>query len=218
MFIPSEEDVRKAQKLFVPTKTHVIRYCKGVYQPSDVPSHNKPEIAFLGRSNVGKSSLIRELLIAAPKVHVRTSKTPGHTKLVNFFEVGDAFMLVDMPGYGHRQPVNFELTAEGYLKRNKKLLMTFLLVDSKVGIQPADHIAIDMFFQFGLPFTFVLTKADKAGKRALYSTLVSLKEVMTTTASSACFPQPFLVSSVKSTGIPLLKTFIAYIAGSLEAR
>ncbi|PIK45373.1 GTP-binding protein 8 [Apostichopus japonicus] len=150
-------------------------------------------IAFLGRSNVGKSSLIKELLNAAPKVQVRTSKTPGHTKLVNFFEVGNAFMLVDMPGYGYRQPENFERSAEGYLNNSKRLSMTFLLVDSSVGLQPADYIAIDMLNEFGLPFTFILTKYDKAGKRALYSTLLDLRETMDKKAPT-CFPQPFLVS------------------------
>ncbi|XP_071847043.1 GTP-binding protein 8-like isoform X2 [Apostichopus japonicus] len=157
VFTPSEKDVDKAQQLFVPDKNHIIKYCKGVYDPSQVPSHRKTEIAFLGRSNVGKSSLIKELLNAAPKVQVRTSKTPGHTKLVNFFEVGNAFMLVDMPGYGYRQPENFERSAEGYLNNSKRLSMTFLLVDSSVGLQPADYIAIDMLNEFGLPFTVSLS-------------------------------------------------------------
>lgn len=217
IFTPLQEDVEKAMPLFVPSARHEIKYLQGVYHPHEAPIHKSPEIAFIGRSNVGKSSLIKELLRGVKDLRVRTSKTPGHTKLVILFQVGKAFMLVDMPGYGFRQPENFEHSAEGYLQNRKNLRMVFLLVDAYVGLNPADNIALDMLDEFGVPFTFVLTKADKAGKRALYRTLVDLKETMGN-RSMACLPQPFLVSSVRSTGIPFLKAFIAHITGNLEPR
>uniref|UniRef100_A0A8C2D2U6 G domain-containing protein n=1 Tax=Cyprinus carpio TaxID=7962 RepID=A0A8C2D2U6_CYPCA len=109
-------------------------------------------VCFMGRSNVGKSSLSCALFSLVPEVDVRVSKTPGHTKKLNFFTVGKAFTLVDMPGYGHN-----------YLLDRQNLVRTISLVDGGAGLQKADLVAVDMFEVFNLPYvvTFLVT-ADQS--------------------------------------------------------
>uniref|UniRef100_A0A5F8GEY1 GTP binding protein 8 n=1 Tax=Monodelphis domestica TaxID=13616 RepID=A0A5F8GEY1_MONDO len=114
-------------------------------------------ICFIGRSNVGKSSLIKALFSLVPEVEVRVSKKPGHTKKMNFFKVGKYFTLVDMPGYGFKAPKDFVEMVEAYLKERTNLTRTFLLVDSVVGIQKADRIAIEMCEEYALPYVNIQT-------------------------------------------------------------
>nr|KAF6477622.1 putative GTP binding protein 8 (putative) [Molossus molossus] len=172
-------------------------------------------VCFIGRSNVGKSSLIKALFSLAPEVEVRVSKNPGHTKKMNFFKVGKFFTLVDMPGYGYRAPEDFVDMVETYLKERKNLMRTFLLVDSVVGIQKADDIAIEMCEEFALPYVMVLTKIDKSSKGHLLKQVLQIQKFVDT-KTQGCFPQLFPVSAVTYSGIHLLRCFIAYITGNLK--
>uniref|UniRef100_A0A9J8ARW8 EngB-type G domain-containing protein n=2 Tax=Cyprinus carpio TaxID=7962 RepID=A0A9J8ARW8_CYPCA len=104
-------------------------------------------VCFMGRSNVGKSSLS----------YVRVSKTPGHTKKLNFFTVRKAFTLVDMPGYGHNAPRDFVEMVESYLLDRQNLVRTISLVDGGAGLQKADLVAVDMFEVFNLPYVVSLS-------------------------------------------------------------
>ncbi|KAI4806001.1 hypothetical protein KUCAC02_010593 [Chaenocephalus aceratus] len=124
-----------------------------------------PEVCFIGRSNVGKSSLIRALFSLTPEVEVRVSKTPGHTKKMNFFQVGRAFTIVDMPGYGHRSPKDFVDMVEPYLFTRENLVRTFLLVDGSVGLQPPDLIAMEMCEEIRRPY--VSFSAPSETRRAI---------------------------------------------------
>nr|KAF6382129.1 putative GTP binding protein 8 (putative) [Pipistrellus kuhlii] len=172
-------------------------------------------VCFIGRSNVGKSSLIKALFSLAPEVEVRVSKTPGHTKKMNFFKVGKYFTLVDMPGYGYRAPEDFVDMVETYLKERKNLLRTFLLVDSVAGIQKADNIAIEMCEEFALPYVMVLTKIDKSSTGHLLKQVLEIQKFVAT-KTQGCFPQLFPVSAVTYSGIHLLRCFIATITGNLK--
>ncbi|XP_018598589.2 GTP-binding protein 8 isoform X2 [Scleropages formosus] len=194
LFRPSAEDIARAEKLFTPSPKHKIDYFSSAVRMDHVPLISQPEVCFLGRSNVGKSSLIRALFSLAPSVEVRVSKTPGHTKKMNFFTVGRAFTLVDMPGYGYRAPTDFVDMVESYLETRKNLVRTFLLVDGSVGIQEADRVAMEMSDEFGLPFVIVLTKIDKGRKGVLLTNLLQVQEVIKR-HTACCYPQPFLVSS-----------------------
>ncbi|KAG7215730.1 hypothetical protein INR49_021951, partial [Caranx melampygus] len=107
LFHPSVEDMVKAEKLFCSSQSHKIDYYTSAERIGHAPALKQPEVCFIGRSNVGKSSLIKALFSLTPEVEVRVSKTPGHTKKMNFFRVGKAFTIVDMPGYGHRAPKDF---------------------------------------------------------------------------------------------------------------
>lgn len=134
---------------------------------------------------------------------------------MNFFKVGKYFTLVDMPGYGYRAPEDFVDMVETYLKERKNLMRTFLLVDSVVGIQKADNIAIEMCEEFALPYVMVLTKIDKSSKGHLLKQVLQIQKFIDTN-TQGCFPQLFPVSAVTYSGIHLLRCFIANITGNLK--
>ncbi|XP_029314211.1 GTP-binding protein 8 [Cottoperca gobio] len=214
-FHPSLEDIVKAEKLFYSSPSHKIDYYTSAERMDHVPSLNPPEVCFIGRSNVGKSSLIKALFSLTPELEVRVSKTPGHTKKMNFFRVGRAFTVVDMPGYGHRAPKDFVDMVEPYLYTRKNLVRMFLLVDGSVGLQDADLIALEMCEEIRRPYVIVVTKIDKCGYGTLLTNLMNLQDVVKTHTTS-CFPQPFLVSSLHFWGIYLLRCFITHVTGSIS--
>ncbi|XP_075938015.1 GTP-binding protein 8 isoform X1 [Anarhichas minor] len=215
LFHPSLEDMVKAEKLFYSSPSHKIDYHISAERMDHVPALKPPEVCFIGRSNVGKSSLIKALFSLTPELEVRVSKTPGHTKKMNFFRVGKAFTIVDMPGYGHRAPTDFVDMVEPYLHTRKNLVRTFLLVDGSVGLQKADMIALEMCEEMRRPYVLVVTKIDKCGYGTLLTNLMDLQEVVKTQTTS-CFPQPLLVSSLQFWGIYLLRCFIAHVTGSIK--
>ncbi|XP_041807142.1 GTP-binding protein 8 [Chelmon rostratus] len=217
LFHPSLEDMVKAEKLFCSSPSHTIDYYISAERMDQIPAQKQPEVCFIGRSNVGKSSLIKGLFSLTPEVEVRVSKTPGHTKRMNFFRVGKAFTLVDMPGYGHRAPKDFVDMVEPYLYTRENLVRTFLLVDGSVGLQTADMIALEMCEEMRRPYVVVVTKIDKCGRGTLLTNLLNLQDVVKTQTTS-CFPQPFLVSSLHFLGIYLLRCFIAHITGSVRLK
>ncbi|XP_040913935.1 GTP-binding protein 8 [Toxotes jaculatrix] len=215
LFHPSVDDMIKAEKLFSSSPSHKIDYYISAERMDHVPALQQPEVCFIGRSNVGKSSLIKALFSLTPEVEVRVSKTPGHTKKMNFFRVGKAFTLVDMPGYGHKAPKDFVEMVEPYLYTRKNLVRTFLLVDGSVGLQKADLIALEMCEDIRRPYVMVVTKIDKCGPGTLLTNLLNLQGVVKT-HTTCCFPQPFLVSSLQFWGIYLLRCFITHLTGSIR--
>ncbi|XP_075053414.1 GTP-binding protein 8 isoform X2 [Mixophyes fleayi] len=138
----------------------------------------------------------------------------GHTRKMNFFKVGKAFTLVDMPGYGYRAPEDFAEMVEGYIQERRNLKRTFLLVDGSAGIQEADLIAVEMCEEFGIPYVLVVTKIDRSRPAALVLQYLKIEEFIKT-QTQGCFPQPFLVSSLHFSGVHLLRCFIAHITGNL---
>ncbi|XP_072541385.1 GTP-binding protein 8 [Salminus brasiliensis] len=215
LFQPSVEDLGHAEKLFTPSPKHHIDYSSSAVRTDHMPELAQPEVCFIGRSNVGKSSLIRALFSLAPEVEVRVSKTPGHTRKLNFFTVGRAFTLVDMPGYGHRAPQDFVGMVEPYLQQRQNLMRTFLLVDGGAGLQKFDMVAVEMCEEFGIPYVLVVTKIDRTRQGALLALLLQLHDFIKD-QTTTCFAQPFLVSSVQYSGIHLLRCFIAHVTGNLR--
>ncbi|KAG8000858.1 GTP-binding protein 8 [Nibea albiflora] len=215
LFHPGLEDMEKAEKLFYSTPAHKIDYYISAERMDHVPALKQPEVCFIGRSNVGKSSLIKALFSLTPEVEVRVSKNPGHTKKMNFFRVGKAFTIVDMPGYGHRAPKDFVDMVEPYLYGRKNLARTFLLVDGSVGLQRADMIALEMCEEIRRPYVIVVTKIDKCGQGTLLTNLMNLQDLVKRQTTS-CFPQPILVSSMHFWGIYLLRCFVAHVTGSIK--
>ncbi|XP_020784634.1 GTP-binding protein 8 [Boleophthalmus pectinirostris] len=215
LFDPSVEDMLRAEKLFLSSPSHHIDYYTSAERMDHAPDLKQPEVCFIGRSNVGKSSLIKALFSLTPEVEVRVSKTPGHTKKMNFFRVGRSFTIVDMPGYGHRAPKDFVDIVEPYLFTRTNLVRTFLLVDGSVGLQPADRIALEMCEETRRPYVIVLTKMDKGGPRTQLLNLLSVHKVIKSETTS-CFPQPFLISSLNFWGIYLLRCFVAHITGAVQ--
>ena len=136
-------------------------------KPSQFPSDGLPQIAFLGRSNVGKSSLLNAL--SGKKKLVRISSKPGKTKEINFFKINQAFYLVDLPGVGFAG-VNFEKVREmevgirSYVENAKELRGIIYLIDSKIGPQPIDVEVIENIRSLGCPVLPVMSKCDKANQ------------------------------------------------------
>ncbi|XP_061774602.1 GTP-binding protein 8 isoform X2 [Nerophis ophidion] len=148
--------------------------------------------------------------------HAPTLRQPeGHTKKMNFYKVGKAFTLVDMPGYGHKAPQDFVEMVEPYLHDRKNLVRTFLLVDGSVGLQKIDRIALEMCEEMRCPYVMVVTKIDKCGRGPLMTNLLNFQDVLNTQTTS-CYPQPFLVSSLHFSGIYLLRCFIAHVTGKIQ--
>ncbi|KAG9471440.1 GTP-binding protein 8 [Eleutherodactylus coqui] len=214
VFDPTIEEIVEAEKYFRSAGKHVIDYLTSAVRMDHVPELQQPEVCFIGRSNVGKSSLIKALFALCPGVEVRVSKNPGHTKKLNFFKVGKAFTLVDMPGYGYRAPEDFVEMVEEYIQERHNLKRTFLLVDGTIGIQKADLIAVEMCEEFGIPYVIVMTKIDRCRPAVLLTEFMQIHDFIKS-QTSGCFPQPFLVSSLHFSGIHLLRCFIAHITGNL---
>ena len=145
-------------------------FVKSASSMSGLPEDGRPEFAFIGRSNVGKSSLMNMLL--GRKNLVRTSKKPGKTVLLNYFSVNDSFYFVDLPGYGFASRSKSEqdlwrVVIEKYLRTRKSLADIFLLIDSRHGILPNDEQMIEFLDHYQIGYTPVFTKTDKLTKTEL---------------------------------------------------
>ena len=176
-----------------------------------IPEGDYPEIAFCGRSNVGKSSLINA--ITGRKSVARTSVTPGRTQELNFFEVGDPteFRLVDMPGYGFaKAPVKvverWKALVRTFLRGRQVLKRTLVLVDSRHGLKPSDIEMMKMLDEAAVGYRLVLTKTDKIKASELDKVAARTAEVAA--KHPAAFPEMHLTSSEKGMGIEELRSAI----------
>ncbi|GAP42496.1 ribosome biogenesis GTP-binding protein YsxC/EngB [Lentimicrobium saccharophilum] len=152
--------------------------------PAKCPEPVKPEYAFIGRSNVGKSSLINMLL--ERKNLARTSATPGKTRLINHFIINAEWYLVDLPGYGYariskKEREKWELMIRKYFLKRPNLVNTFILVDARIEPKKADIEFINWFGQEQLPFSVVFTKADKLTANQLASNVADFKAKLSET-------------------------------------
>jgi GTP-binding protein len=151
-------------------KIKSANFVKSATSPEHYPRDGRPEIAFMGRSNVGKSSLINSLL--GVKGLARTSSTPGRTQLINFFLINDAFYFVDLPGYGYaRVPADVKKhwgpMVEKYLATRPNLMLSILITDSRHEPTQLDLLMREWLQTRGKPFIIVATKADKLSSNQL---------------------------------------------------
>lgn len=159
----------------------LIKSARFVISNSDVrkcPSDNKPEYAFIGRSNVGKSSLINAL--TGQRKLAMTSATPGKTLLINHFLVNDEWYLVDLPGYGYAkrsksQTEQLQKIISSYVLGREQMTLLFVLIDSRHEPQKIDLEFIEWLGENGVPFAIIFTKADKLTKSALYANIEAYK-------------------------------------------
>jgi GTP-binding protein len=156
-------------------------FVKSATSPEHYPRDGRPEIAFMGRSNVGKSSLINSLL--GVRGLARTSSTPGRTQLINFFLINDAFHFVDLPGYGYaRVPRDVKKhwgpMVEKYLATRPGLVLSILITDSRHEPTELDLLMKEWLEARGKPFIIVATKADKLSSNQLRASLVRASAVL----------------------------------------
>jgi GTP-binding protein len=176
------------------------------------PKDQIPEYAFIGRSNVGKSSLINMLM--QRKDLAKTSGKPGKTQLINHFKVNDSWFLVDLPGYGYAQISKkkrtiFQYFIENYFKEREQLVCTFVLIDSRHDPQKIDLEFMRFLGENQIPFCIVFTKADKLGSSKLNKQITSYKKKLLQHWES--LPQTFITSSSSKLGREQFLDFIEAI-------
>jgi GTP-binding protein len=187
-------------------------FLKGVVAMSGMPPADRIEVCFAGRSNVGKSSLINAL--TGRKGLARASNTPGRTQEINFFTVGEAHYLVDLPGYGFANaPLavvqKWQKLLKSYLSGRPTLRRVFVLIDARHGAKAVDEEIMGLLDKSAVTFQAVLTKADKVSKAELAKSLEITRASLA--KHPAAFPEIVLTSSEKSEGIETLRAIIATI-------
>ncbi len=173
------------------------------------PKADKPEYAFIGRSNVGKSSLINMLTRNAKLA--KTSNSPGKTQMINHFLINNSFYIVDLPGYGFAKVsqamrANWEKMIEGYLRNRTNLVTVFVLIDSRHEPQNLDLEFLRKLGEWEIPFNMIFTKADKSTQRDVAKHARQFIEAMR--KEWEFIPRSFTTSAVKFLG---RKEILAYI-------
>lgn len=171
------------------------------------PDWNRPEFAFIGRSNVGKSSMIN--MLSNKDALAKVSSTPGKTQLLNFFVMNESWCLVDLPGYGYAkvaksEKINFNESVGDYLEQRENLRLVFVLIDSRLTPQPIDVSFVSWLLDCRVPFALVFTKADKQSPTKTQATVKAFLETLPEHVSG--IPQVIISSSKNRIGrVAILK-------------
>ena len=205
----SQAELEDARKLFAGNCDFML----GVAGLNQLPEANMPEIAFAGRSNVGKSSLVNAL--TGRNTLAKTSHTPGRTQQLNFFNLGDRLYMVDMPGYGYAKVSKTQRDAWtqlifDYLRGRPTLRCVFILIDSRHGLKDTDIELMKMLDETAVQYRIILTKTDKVKNEELKK--VTDKITATLKTHAAAFPVLTATSAHKGGGIPEARAVIASYA------
>jgi GTP-binding protein len=203
------EAVEAARVLFAHPSTFVM----GAASIDGLPAPDLPEVAFAGRSNVGKSSLINGLVNR--KDLARASNEPGRTREVNFFLLDERLRLVDLPGYGfakvsRKTADQFQNLGRAYLRGRPNLKRVYLLIDARHGLKAVDGEALDALDTAAVSYQIVLTKADKLKPAEVEATVAATLKAVS--RRPAAFPRVIATSAEKGTGLPELRAEIAAAA------
>ncbi len=198
----TDEDLEAARVLFA----HPVAFMMGAVKMDGLPPPDLPEVAFAGRSNVGKSSLINALV--GQKYLARASNEPGRTREINFFNLDDQLRLVDLPGYGFarvsRGVANkFQDLGRAYLRGRPNLKRVYLLIDARHGLKAVDTEALDALDTAAVSYQIVLTKSDKLKAEEVEAVVARTQEAIRKRPAS--FPRVLATSAEKGTGIPELR-------------
>jgi GTP-binding protein len=200
------EELEAARVLFARAAVFVM----GCAKIEQLPPADLPEVAFAGRSNVGKSSLINGLVNRHGLA--RASNEPGRTREVNFFLLDERIRLVDLPGYGFARASKgevkkFQNLGRDYLRGRPNLKRVYLLIDARHGLKPPDLEAMDALDLAAVSYQIVLTKADKL--KAAEVDKVTAETLKAVSKRPAAFPRVLATSSEKGAGLPELRAEIA---------
>jgi GTP-binding protein len=185
-------------------------FLMGAAKIDGLPAADLPEVAFAGRSNVGKSSLINGL-VGMHKL-ARASNEPGRTREVNFFVLDDRIRLVDLPGYGWARAskttaADFQNLGRAYLRGRPNLKRVYLLIDSRHGLKAVDTEALDALDLAAVSYQIILTKADKLKPAEVEAVVERTQKAIA--KRPAAFPRVLGTSAAKGTGLPELRAEIA---------
>ncbi len=188
-------------------------FVSGANSLQGLPPNGLTEVAFAGRSNVGKSSLINSL--TGRNTLARISNTPGRTRQVNFFNLGDRLMLVDLPGYGYARAPKSDIAAwtaliEAYLRGRPSLRRTSLLIDGRHGLKDSDKTLMAMLDEAAVVYQIVLTKCDKLSDAALAKRRDDMGKALA--AHAAAYPEIVATSARAGTGVDNLRAGLAALA------
>ena len=180
------------------------------------PNSQQAEYAFIGRSNVGKSSLIN--MLTGHNKLAKTSATPGKTMLINHFSINKEWQLVDLPGYGYakrgkKDQENLQRMITGYILKREQMANLFLLIDARLEPQKIDLEFMDFLGEHGVPFSIVFTKADKLGRQRLSENVAAYMEKLSEQWEE--LPPHFVTSSEQGTGRDEILNYIDQINKSL---
>ena len=204
----SQEELAAADKRFQGKTEFVL----GVAKLEQLPADSLPEVAFAGRSNVGKSSIINA--VTGQKGLAKTSNTPGRTQQLNFFNFDQSLYIVDLPGYGYAQAPEAQVRQWqkgifAYLQGRVSLKRVFLLIDGRHGIKKVDEEVMEMLDKAAVTYQIVLTKADKVSQTQIEETKTNIEKTLG--AHPAAYNRVLITSSEKRKGIDILRAEIAEI-------